>query len=171
VNSTRLHSATAIVYLCVISAAPAQTISDKTASDQVEMVSADDPAMANAFRNARETLDTFLDRVIAKDKAITMPSLKVRIVDGDAVEYFWISPFRVTTSGLVGTIDNDPETVHNVRNHQELTIKKSDVYDWSYVDRSTGKMIGNFTACAILTHQPPEEARAFKKQYGLNCQT
>jgi hypothetical protein len=30
-------------------------------------------------------------------------------------------------------------------------------------------MIGNYTACAIIKHEPIEDAEAFKRQYGLSC--
>jgi len=30
-------------------------------------------------------------------------------------------------------------------------------------------MMGNFTACALLTRETPESAAAFKARYGLVC--
>ena len=30
-------------------------------------------------------------------------------------------------------------------------------------------MMGNFTACALLTKEPPARAESFKRQYGLSC--
>jgi uncharacterized protein YegJ (DUF2314 family) len=45
--------------------------------------------------------------------------------------------------------------------------RASVVVDWLYLQG--GKMIGNFTACALLERGPPKEAAAFMKQYGLNC--
>lgn len=36
-------------------------------------------------------------------------------------------------------------------------------------DTSTNRMHGNFTACALLTKEPPEQRKDFMKQYGLRC--
>ena len=30
-------------------------------------------------------------------------------------------------------------------------------------------MIGNYTSCALLKREPPQQAAAFMKQYGLSC--
>ena len=56
-------------------------------------------------------LAEFLARLAAKDPAVAMPALKVRIQDGNAVEYFWVTSPSVSGQVYSGTIDNDPETV------------------------------------------------------------
>jgi uncharacterized protein YegJ (DUF2314 family) len=146
-----------------------QTITERAQSDTVQNVKADDPAMLAAFAKARQTLDSFLGRLAAKDPAITEPVLKIKIEDGDAVEYFWVASPTVKGDLYSGTIANDPELVHTVHNGQLISFPKSQIYDWSYQDAKTGKRAGNFTACALLTHEPPESAAEFRRTYHLDC--
>jgi uncharacterized protein YegJ (DUF2314 family) len=68
---------------------------------------------------------------------------------------------------LIGRIDNTPRSVTNVREGQKISFEESDVVDWLY--RENGKMVGNFTACALIKKETPKQAEAFKKEYGLNC--
>ena len=39
-----------------------------------------------------------------------------------------------------------------------------------HLEPAKNRMHGNFTACALLSKEPPKEAEAFKKQYGLRCE-
>jgi uncharacterized protein YegJ (DUF2314 family) len=133
------------------------------------MVKADDPAMLRAFAKANRTLDAFLIRLAAKDPTLTDPALKVKLVDGEAVEFFWVISPSATAHGYSGTINNDPDLVKNVRNGQLISFSRSDIYDWTYHDPNSGKTFGNFTACALLTHEPAADAAEFRKTYGLDC--
>jgi hypothetical protein len=38
-----------------------------------------------------------------------------------------------------------------------------------HVDVLKRKMYGNFTACALLTREPPQQAAEFRRRYGLEC--
>ena len=151
--------------------APHETITDRANLDHVATVAADDPAMLRAFSKARGTLDAFLNLVASRDPNVKIPSLKVKIEDNGAVEYFWIADFSVTTTGFSGSIDNDPESVHNVKQGQAIIFSKSQVYDWTYLDNRTQRTVGNFTACALLSHESPKDAAEFKMKYRLDCDT
>ena len=50
---------------------------------------------------------------------------------------------------------------------QVIEFSESEIVDWLYTEN--GKMIGNFTACALLKREPPDQLEAMKKQYGLSC--
>ena len=150
---------------------PNESITESAKFDHVTGVKAEDAAMLRAFAKARGTLDNFLTLATTGDPRITAPSLKVKIEDSGAVEYFWVADFSQTDKGFSGRIDNDPESVHNVKLGQVITFPKSQIYDWTYVDSTTGRSIGNFTACALLTHESPKDAAEFKNVYHLDCDT
>jgi len=144
-------------------------ITAKAKSDEVASVSADDPAMLRAFARARDTLGAFLVRVAAKDPVVREPLVKVKVLDGDAVEYFWVASPTETSGVYTGTVMNEPERVHNIRNGQTLSFPRTQIYDWMYTDANSSKMIGNYTACALLTHETPVSAAEFRKNYHLDC--
>jgi uncharacterized protein YegJ (DUF2314 family) len=79
-------------------------ITAKAQSDEVAVVSADDPAMLQAFARAHGTLDAFLSRVAAKDPLVREPLVKVKVQDGDAVEYFWVASPIDVSGGYSGTV-------------------------------------------------------------------
>jgi uncharacterized protein YegJ (DUF2314 family) len=151
--------------------APHESITQLANADHVAMVTAEDPAMLSAFAKARETLDSFLRLVASGDPNIKDPSIKVKIEDNGVVEYFWIADFSPTSAGFSGNINNDPELVHSVKLGQVITFPRSQIYDWTYVDNATKQTVGNFTACALLTHESPKDAADFKATYHLACDT
>ena len=50
---------------------------------------------------------------------------------------------------------------------QIITFVERQIVDWLYMDN--GRMQGNFTLCVLLKREPPDQAKAFMKQYGLSC--
>jgi uncharacterized protein YegJ (DUF2314 family) len=50
---------------------------------------------------------------------------------------------------------------------QLVEFSEAEIVDWLYMEG--GKMHGNFTACALLKREPPDQLEAMKKQYGLSC--
>ena len=146
-----------------------ESITEQANADHVAMVTAEDPAMLRAFAKARETLDSFLHLVESGDPNIKDPSLKVRVEDNGAVEYFWITDFSETTTGFSGSINNVPDAVHSVKLGQAITFPRSQIYDWTYVDNTTKRTVGNFTACALLTHESSKDAAEFRATYHLDC--
>jgi uncharacterized protein YegJ (DUF2314 family) len=148
--------------------AAAESVSDRIKRDGVAIVGRDDHEMAAAIRKARETLPEFLALVRAPRTTITSYAVKIAIVDGEEREFFWISPFRERNRRITGRINNTPQLVKNVKNGQAITFSESDIVDWLY--REDGKMQGNFTACALLKHEPRAEAEIVIKRFGLNCE-
>jgi uncharacterized protein YegJ (DUF2314 family) len=163
------YVAIVLVAFSLTPATAAETAVDRAKQDEIVAVPKGDPDMAAAFRQARETLKTFLDLARTPRSTITSMAVKVAVRDGGETEYFWISPFTEQDGRFVGKINNTPRSVHNVKLGQTITFKQSDVVDWLY--RENGKMFGNFTACALLKHVPPSEMQAFKREYGLNCES
>lgn len=150
--------------------AAGDTILERTAKDKVTLVKSNDPAMNRAVEKARATLDEFLLKEKSHSSDEMSFALKVGIKQGKQVEYFWITPFAAEGDHFIGTINNEPELISNVRFGQRYKFSRSDIFDWTYADRKSRKTKGNFTACALLTHEPPEQAAEFRRKYGLECE-
>ena len=101
--------------------------------------------------------------------SITSLSVKIPIVYGSdgSAEFFWISPFEERDGQFSGRINNTPRSEKSVRLGQTISFKQDDIVDWTY--HENGRIVGNFTACAILSHEPRADAEAFMKQFGLRC--
>ncbi len=146
-----------------------QTTVEKAQRDELAFVPKDDPTMARALDKARSSLDQFLELLRAAPPHVQSPAVKVGISAGDQVEYFWIAKVVQSGAKFLGLITNQPRVVKTVRMGQSYEFGRSQIVDWMYVDARTNKMIGNYTACALLTREPPDQAAAFKRQYGLDC--
>lgn len=149
-------------------ASDAKTVLERAKEDSVTEVATGDPAMNAAFAKARASLDGFLKLEKNPPPQLSSFSVKVGIEQDGYTEFFWLSDLEETAQGYSAIIDNQPERVHRVRMGQRYAFARDEIVDWTYRD-SSGAAHGNFTACALLSHEPPEQAEAFKQEFGLSC--
>lgn len=145
----------------------AQTLLEKARRDEIVRVPDNDADMKAAFQKARSTLEDFLSIAREARPSITNYAVKIPVRGNGSTEYFWISRFTESNGRLVGRIDNNPRMVDNVKIGQLISFKKTDVVDWLY--RENGKMIGNYTGCVLIKHEPPEDVEALKQRFGFSC--
>src|SRR5262249_58015319 len=88
---------------------------------------------------------------------------------GDDDEYFCLTEVGQHGNKYVGRINNTPRAAKQVRFGQVIQFSESEIVDWLYME--DGKMRGNFTACAMLKREPPDQLEAMKKKYGLSCES
>lgn len=159
--------ALAIAFVCIPATVFAQTLLEKTERDGIAEVARGDPNMEAAFRKAKATLPEFIALIRAPRKTITSYAVKVRISDRNGNEYFWVGRPREENGLFIGRIGNIPRLVKNVQEGELISFKQSDIFDWLY--RENGRMVGNFTACALLKSESVADQVAFKRRYGLSC--
>lgn len=150
------------------SSALAQTVVQKVKADDLKFMDDDAPAMRKAFALARATLDDFLKKAKAPAAKTSAYAIKVRIRDGKMSEYFWVIDFKQDEKTFSGVLSNEPRIVKNLRLGQTYRFNRDQIVDWVYLDEK-GHMRGNFTMCALLTTEPPEQALAARKHFGLRC--
>ncbi len=158
----------ALTALLMAPCAFSQTFTDKAKKDHAVEMSDEEPAMQKAMERARAGLDDFLKKVSSPPPDTDQYSVKVRVSEGDSQEYLWLSNLKSQGDLWSGRIDNLP-VMRSVKKGQSYSFAKSEVVDWTYVDKSKKKVVGNFTTCALLTKEPPGVAAAIRKQYGLEC--
>lgn len=117
-----------------------------------------DKKMIQAFDKAKNSLDIILDRY--RKRLIQKLYLKVKITDGNQVEYVWLGSIRYSHGKFIGRVDNDPETVAVVQIGQTFSFDKDEIFDWMYMKND--KMFGNYTLRAIINRIPPDESKYYK---------
>jgi uncharacterized protein YegJ (DUF2314 family) len=147
----------------------AQSISEKAAEDRLVYMADAEPAMRAAFDKAYATLDNFIAKARQASSGASTFAIKVGVRDGRDTEYMWLNELSFADDRLRGRINNQPRIVGTVEYGQTYDFSKEQVVDWMYRDEASGRMMGNFTACALLTKEPAARAEAFKRQYGLAC--
>ncbi|MFC3682213.1 YegJ family protein [Hydrogenophaga luteola] len=149
--------------------ANAQTLVDRVKRDEIAHMSSEEPAMRSAFEKARASLDTFLAQAKSPAPGTDRYALKVAISDGQNTEYFWVVDFSGDGKQFTGVLNNEPRLVMKHRYGEKIAFRRDQIADWTYMDAPQRRMHGNFTACALLTKEPPAQAAEFKRQYGLRC--
>lgn len=128
-----------------------QNLLDKAARDELAYMEGEDPAMRKAFAQARATLDGFLRHAATPTQGTSGHALKVAVSDGRTTEYFWVGRLKRSGTSFSGELGNEPREVKKYKLGERFSFSRSQIADWMYVDDSKKRMIGNFTACALLT--------------------
>ena len=153
---------------CLTTPAFSETLIDKAKKDAAIEMGDDEPAMQQAMERARAGLDDFLRKAGSPPPNTTQYSAKIRVGDGENKEYLWVSELKGQGDMWSGRIENVP-VVRSVKKGQSYSFAKSEIVDWTYVDKAKKKVVGNFTTCALLTREPSDVAEALKREYGLEC--
>jgi uncharacterized protein YegJ (DUF2314 family) len=128
--------------------------------DRVTKVPADDPEMNAAIAKARDALPQFWRTFGKPEHGESDFSVKVRITDKKWTEHFWLTEIERKDGRTLGTINNDPEVVGNVKLGDRMPILEVDISDWLYM--RDGKMVGNYTLRVLLKHMPTREDEKYK---------
>jgi uncharacterized protein YegJ (DUF2314 family) len=160
-----------VLVMLGLATAEAQTISEKAKSDELVYMQDEEPAMQRAFQKAQDSLDEFLALAKSPPAEYTGFALKVAIPAGRDTEYFWVGNFARKDYKFTGVIDNEPRLAMHIKIGQTYEFNRSQVVDWTYIDKPKRKMVGNFTLCALLTKESKAEAEAMKKRFNLDCET
>lgn len=156
--------------LVLTAAACTQSITERAEKDQMFNVPGEEPAMRQAMERAQATLDDFLIRAKHPAEGTSAYALKVAIREGRDTEYFWVNEFSWSDGSFTGRINNEPRLVKSVKLGELYKFTRSQIVDWTYIDEKSGRTLGNFTACARLSMEPPTPADEFERRRGLACQ-
>jgi uncharacterized protein YegJ (DUF2314 family) len=159
-----------LAFTGVFSTAQAQSLVDRAASDEIAYMASEEPAMRLAFERASATLDDFLLKAQSPVEGTSKYALKVAVSDGRNTEYFWVNRFTGSGDTFSGHLGNEPRMVKKYKFDEKFSFRRAQVVDWTYFDQRTASMVGNFTACALLTKESAANAEAFKRRYGFRCE-
>ena len=163
-----LLGAVLVTFTIAPSSALSSSFMDKAKKDSAVEMNDEEPAMQKAMERARSGLDDFLRKGGSPPPETDYYSVKVRVREGDNLEYLWLSNLKAQGELWSGRIDNAP-MIRSVKKGQSYSFAKSEIVDWTYIDRTKKKIVGNFTTCALLTKETPDVAQKIQKQYGLDC--
>lgn len=147
--------------------ASAQSIMEKTASDELITIRSDDPGLREAYALAKNGLQTFL--TLAEDPREDMSDFAVKVGIPSAKEFLWIAPFKPHGDGFIGHVANTPRHLANLKLGDRLIFKREDIVDWKYYEGNAMK--GNYTGCVLLQQRSRDQQQLFRTQYGLDCRS
>jgi uncharacterized protein YegJ (DUF2314 family) len=148
-----------IAYLLVVILVASLAACSK--QDRTISVDDKDPEMAAAIAKARDMLPQFWQVLEKPEHGESGFALKVKITDPRGTEHFWATDVERRDGKIMGTINNDPNIVRNVKFGQRIEIPEADISDWLYLrDR---KMVGNYTVRPLFKHMPAAEVEQVKR--------
>jgi uncharacterized protein YegJ (DUF2314 family) len=137
-------------------------------SSDIMTFSPDDSEMNSAIQEAGRTLDTFIENLQSPKPGQRDFSIKARFAydtDEASHEHIWIDNVAYEGGKFRGTIANDPVYVEGLKFGDAVTIDKSDVTDWMYVDN--GKLVGGYTLRVMRGRLSPQEREEFDASLGF----
>ena len=132
------------------------TIPANAVDDNVITFSEDDVAMNAAIAKARSSLPVFWKKYLTRQANEDGFALKIKIVDGQAIEHFWCNEITGDENMSTCVIANDPELVTTVAYGQEIQVNPDDISDWKF--ERNGKIIGGETIRVMIPKLSKQEA-------------
>ena len=97
--------------------------------DPVTEAEFDDKEMNAAIDKARSRVAEFIERL--KNPRLTDESFSVKkmISDGEEVEHLWLTDVSYSDGLFIGIINEDPQSVRNVKFGQEVSVAETEILD------------------------------------------
>jgi len=142
-----------------VAAAADETVVHRAGEPDAFHVSVQDPRFNEAQSLARQSVAQFVAAFEHAGPQQHSFAIKVPVIDGALVEYFWVDLESFANGQFTGLIGNEPVDVHGVRRGDRLVVDMERISDWMYVDR--GHLVGGFTLRAVRTGMSEAERKAF----------
>ncbi|SRR6266498_211150 len=120
-----------------------------------------DPEMNAAIQQARDTLNTFIEKIATPHADRTIVAVKVRFSPPDGLpQDIWVDGVTYTDEIFRGNMGDDIPSLR-LKFGQKITIDEKDIVDWMIVE--DGKLIGGYTIRLAMQRMSPDERERFLK--------
>ena len=118
-----------------------------------------DAEMEAAFQQARDTLDSFIQKIGTSYPDRTLVAVKVRFVLPDGLSQdIWVDQISYQDDSFHGTMGDDIPSL-KLSVDDKITIARKDIVDWMIVEN--GKLIGGYTIRLAFQRMSPEQKERF----------
>jgi uncharacterized protein YegJ (DUF2314 family) len=118
-----------------------------------------DAEMEVALQQARDTLDSFIQKIGTTHPNRTLVAVKVRFVLPDSsTQDMWVDGITYGDGSFHGTMGDDIPSL-KLSLDDKITIARKDIVDWMIVE--DGKLIGGYTIRLAFQRMSPEQKERF----------
>ena len=144
------------ICLFIVACAPAPTqIPTQVLPTQLKK----DVAMEAAFQQARDTLDSFIEKIGTSHPDRTLVAVKVRFVLPDSsAQDIWVDGITYRDGSFQGIMGDDIPTL-KLSIDDKVKISRKDIVDWMIVE--DGKLIGGYTIRLAFQRMTAEQKERF----------
>jgi uncharacterized protein YegJ (DUF2314 family) len=122
------------------------------------------PAMRQAIGESRQTAAEFAE-LLATPGARKEFAVKAKFIEGDAVEWLWISNPKATAEGFEGEIAGTPTAVKKIKAGDRAKVARDAIGDWMCL--GPDGLEGGYSVRVLLPTLPAAERDAMKKEFKL----
>lgn len=138
-----------LVSACAPAAVPVSTVT----------TSAVDVELESAIEQARDTLDTFIQRIATPHADRTFVAVKVRFFPPDASpQDIWVDGVTYKGGVFRGDMGDDIPSL-KLEAGEKITVDETDIIDWMIVEE--GKLVGGYTIRLAVQRMSPAERDRF----------
>ena len=123
-------------------------------------VATEDEAMLAASQRARDTLDSFIERVTRPDPPSSR-SIRARVGSGAGAEPIWLDEPVFRNGSFRAIVGNLPGEVLDIEIGDAVVVSRSEVLDWLFVEERC--MAGAYTLRVDRARMTDAERAAFDR--------
>jgi uncharacterized protein YegJ (DUF2314 family) len=152
-----------VLFLFLASCSPAESTSTPaprltTAHTQIPTLT--DEELAEAVRQAQETLYVWRQEFLAPKQAYSMTSLKVRFAGDGGVEDMWTEPMFVLDNVYTVRMVEGVTLEKGIHPGRLLDVKPQDIVDWMLLQED-GTLVGGYTLRLEYERMTPEQQKRY----------
>lgn len=121
----------------------------------------DDPEMKQAYREALETVETFIASLRNPTPTQSYFAVKIRLRTDSGDEYVWIRDVSCDDLAFTGEMSSAPAGP-SYKLGDSYRVDKNDIYDWMIVDN--GNLVGGYTIRVARRKMTVEDRRQFDQR-------
>jgi uncharacterized protein YegJ (DUF2314 family) len=146
-----------ILTLCLLTFACAP----QSSAISTPTLSGTDPELDAAITQARDSLNTFVEKIATPHTDRTIVAVKVRFYPPDNLpQDIWVDGVTNVDDVFHGNMGDDIPSLR-LKFGQKIMLDEKDILDWMIVE--DGKLIGGYTIRLAMQRMSPEERARFLK--------
>jgi uncharacterized protein YegJ (DUF2314 family) len=125
-----------------------------------------DKELAEAVRQAQETLHIWRQEFLAPKKSYSMTSLKVRFATNEEVEDMWTEPLYILDDTYTVRMVEGVTLVQGIHPDRLVDVKVEDIVDWMMLEED-GTLLGGYTMRLEYRRMTPEQQKRYIENTGI----
>lgn len=146
-------------------AQPASTPTPKITTPHTKLPILADEELAEAVRQAQETLHIWRQEFLAPKQAYSMTSLKVRFQGDNGVEDMWTEPMFILDDVYTVRMVEGVTLEKGIHPERLLDVKPQDIVDWMLLEED-GTVVGGYTLRLEYQRMTPEQQKRYREITG-----
>jgi uncharacterized protein YegJ (DUF2314 family) len=158
-----------LVLLILASCSPAAPTSPPTPGPvtiQTSIPVRADEELAEAVRQAQETLHIWRQEFLAPKRAYSMTSIKVRFGEEGDIEDMWTEPLYILDNLYTVRMVEGVTVEQGVHPNRLVDVKAEDIIDWMLLEED-GTLLGGYTLRLEYKRMTPEQQKRYIETTGI----